>query len=53
MSDKLVSCPLCGSSNAEDYPYCFHCADCGYLQCCDDDGYYKRVPASRAASEKE
>ena len=39
---KLKSCPFCGSINSEGHELCFHCLDCSYLQCCDNDGYYTR-----------
>lgn len=37
---KLTSCPLCDSIEDEGFPECFHCSDCGYLQCCDYEGFY-------------
>ena len=39
---RLVECPLCGCKEHEDYELCFHCMGCGYLQCCDWDGFYDR-----------
>ena len=30
-------------SEVEEYPKCFHCLFCGYLQCCDWDGFYKKA----------
>lgn len=30
---KLLSCPECGSKNDEGHEHCFHCLQCGYLQC--------------------
>jgi uncharacterized protein YcgI (DUF1989 family) len=44
---KLSNCPLCGSPEEDGYERCFHCSNCGYLQCCDYDGHYDR--ASRLA----
>ncbi len=34
----LKECPLCGGRTTE--PRFFHCAECGYLQCYDSNGYY-------------
>ena len=39
---RLTECPLCGSTRCEGHVLCFHCVDCGYLQCCDYDGFYDR-----------
>jgi hypothetical protein len=40
---RLDECPLCGCKEHQGYEQCFHCAECGYLQCCDCDGYYDRA----------
>lgn len=40
--DKLSACPLCESTNEDGHERCFHCSDCGYLQCCDNEGFYDR-----------
>jgi len=37
---RLEECPLCGCKECEGHPKCFHCVACGYLQCCDYDGFY-------------
>lgn len=42
---KLPNCGLCGSEEDEGYERCFHCSNCGYLQCCDYDGFYAKVSA--------
>ena len=39
---RLEECPLCGCKECEGHPRCFHCMECGYLQCCDYDGFYDR-----------
>lgn len=46
---KLESCPLCGSNESEGHKGCFHCLKCGYLQCCDYDGFFDK---HRAAETK-
>ena len=37
---RLDECPLCGCKVHEGHERCFHCIDCGYMQCCDSDGFY-------------
>lgn len=44
---KRTECPLCGGREDEGHTLCFHCCACGYLQCCDYDGYYRRDWAKR------
>lgn len=39
-SGCLSNCPLCLSRVQSGYPNCFHCDDCGYMQCIDYDGLY-------------
>ena len=40
---RLDECPLCGCKDCEDHERCFHCDGCGYMQCCDCDGFYDRA----------
>lgn len=42
LGEKRTSCPLCKSTVDDGYKKCFHCSNCGYLQCCDYDGYYDK-----------
>ena len=43
VDSKVDECPLCGCKEDEGHVKCFHCFDCGYLQCCDCDGFYDRA----------
>ena len=40
---RLDECPLCGCKKHEGHQRCFHCTECGYLQCCDYEGFYDRA----------
>jgi predicted HAD superfamily Cof-like phosphohydrolase len=42
LGGKRTECPLCRFSEEEGHAKCFHCTTCGYLQCCDYNGYYNR-----------
>jgi hypothetical protein len=39
---RRSECPLCGCKESEGHEGCFHCLECGYLQCCDCDGFYDK-----------
>lgn len=48
-NDKLPYCPICRSEKDAGYTRCFHCMKCGYLQCCDYDGFYDKFRTSNRA----
>jgi hypothetical protein len=47
---KLLVCPLCKGTIDEEFARCFHCTNCGYMQCCDHDGHYDRHRAQPTKS---